>query len=179
MNKMTLIEAIEYIETHEDENFAFRGDDYVPVKKFRPSRYHGDDPVEKKSIGGVCAIGVSSAAEREEIAARACLAREYGVYVYLLKYERSDYGDDRFEYVLSDHQIIGRIDAENFIKVGALGFDGAYDVAMEITERIEVRNELVTKKLSFEDWCIKAFKKIFPQTGIFEDQYNFYLQRME
>ena len=178
MKKMTLLEAVEYIENHEDENFAFRGDDYIPVKKFRPSRYHGDDPVKNKSIGGVCAIGVSSSGnDRKQIIARACLARYYGENVFLLKYERSGCGEDNFEYILSDHQIIGLIGAENFIQVGSIGFDGAFDSVTEIPERIEVREEVVMEKLSFEDWCMKTFKKLHPRIGIFADQYDFCLKR--
>lgn len=64
MKKMTLNEAIEYIENHDDPfiEFGFRADTFIPKDKFNNSWYHGDDMPEYE-LGGVSVVKVMAADE--------------------------------------------------------------------------------------------------------------------
>lgn len=106
---LTTQEAIDLIKNDESfDDFAFRGDDFVPAKKFRNSRYHGDDEPEYK-LNGVSAITVY-APGADYIKQAIAKARKYGNNVFLLAGKTaSNYSGDKDEILMTEYRIIGII----------------------------------------------------------------------
>lgn len=111
INKMTIKETIEYIKNDEsNDDFAFRGDDFVPECKFNNSRYHGDDESEFE-LGGVSAIKITAYGEKY-IQEAARLAKRYGKNIFLLKGQAINahaWANDPGECLMQAHQIVAVI----------------------------------------------------------------------
>ena len=108
---MTIQEAIEYIKNENtNDDFAFRGDDFIPVRKFRNSRYHGDDEQEF-NLGGVSAIKVNAYGE-QYIREAANTAKRYGKNLFLLQgyaINAHEWANDPGECLMTEHKIVGII----------------------------------------------------------------------
>ena len=109
--KMTIQEVIEYIENKDtNDDFAFRGDDYIPARKFRNSFYHPSDidDGETYNLGGVSSIKVMASSEKYIIEA-ANLARPYGSNLFLLQgtaINAVEENHDKDECLMIEHKII-------------------------------------------------------------------------
>lgn len=105
---MTAQQVIEYIENSETfDDFAFRGDDFIPAKSFRKSRYHGDDGPEYE-LKGVSSIKVADCQEQYIIEAME-QARKYGDNLFLLQgraINADDENHDHGECLMTSHKII-------------------------------------------------------------------------
>jgi hypothetical protein len=111
MKTMTIDQVIEYLNNDEsDFDFAFRGDDFIPAKKFRASRYHGDDRASFK-LRGVSAICIPTYSE-DHIWRAMLTAGKYGDNVFLLRGRQenadAEYNDPN-EVIIRDHEIVCRI----------------------------------------------------------------------
>ena len=109
--KMTIQEAIEYIENEDtNDDFAFRGDDYIPARKFRNSFYHPSDidDGETYNLGGVSSIKVMVNSEKYIVEA-ANLARQYGKNLFLLQgsaINADEENHDKDECLMTEHKIV-------------------------------------------------------------------------
>jgi len=106
--KMTVKEVISHIlDDDSSDDFAFRGDNFEPVRKFRKSKYHGDNMPEYQ-LPGVSAVNI--AAYRAEYIVKAIEeAKRYGKNVYLLKGETRNADDitgDPHEVIMMSHEIV-------------------------------------------------------------------------
>jgi len=106
--KMTVAEVVEYL-TNVDtfDDFSFRGDDFIPVKRFRKSRYHGDER-PKYQLPGVSAIFIP-ALEEQYIMDAIKRARLYGKNVFLLRGQLQNADDvynDPGEILMVRHEIV-------------------------------------------------------------------------
>lgn len=118
MKKMTVQEVIEYLNSDENGDFAFRGDDFIPAdgEKYNNSFYHGDDEDEFE-LGGVSAIAISSYYDNDIIDA-ICNARKYGNNVVLLRGEQinaHEWANDPGECLIQNNEVVCIVDAE-FVK---------------------------------------------------------------
>lgn len=106
---MTISEAIEYIENDETNNdFAFRGDDFIPESTFNYSWYHGDDE-EEFELDGVSAIKVMGYSETH-ILKSANMAQQYGKNIFLLSgcaINAHEWASDPGECLMTEHEIVG------------------------------------------------------------------------
>lgn len=108
MKRMSVSEVIEYLQNNESTNdFAFRGDNFTPARKFRNSRYHGDDEPEYE-LPGVSAIAIP-AMYPEYIKDAINRARRYGRNVYLLRGTATNADEanhDPQELLMTSHRIV-------------------------------------------------------------------------
>jgi hypothetical protein len=106
--KMTVQEVIDYIEdTDTFDDFAFRGDNYIPAKNFRDSWYHGDDMPEYQ-LHGVSAIKVM-APHKSYILDAMKLAKKYGNTLFLLRGQAinaDEVTNDPGECLMTSHKIV-------------------------------------------------------------------------
>lgn len=106
--KMTIQEAIEYIENEDtNDDFAFRGDDFIPESTFRSSWYHGDEE-EEFELGGVSAIKVMACSE-QYIRKAAEAAKSYGKNLFLLQgyaINAHEWTNDPGECLMAEHKIV-------------------------------------------------------------------------
>ena len=111
---MTIGEVVEYINNSNYiepcNHFSIRGDDYTPVKKFRKSKYHGDDCAEH-TLSGTSAI-VITYPSADYIQQAIDIAEKYGKKVFLLEGEIYNAGDidcDPCEILVGGHKIVAEI----------------------------------------------------------------------
>lgn len=122
MIKMTESQALEYIKanvgnlaTYPAECFALRGDNYIPVQKFRRS-WESPDGERAYRLPGVCGCYICENDMFGDYTTVTSLpisnARRYGKNVFLLQGEKVGYGTDEGEgeVVLRNHKIIAIID---------------------------------------------------------------------
>jgi hypothetical protein len=108
---MTVEEVIDYILNAEtSDDFSFRGDSYIPARKFRNSHYHPSDvdDGEEFDLGGVSAIKVMDYSE-QYIRDAAKHARRYGSNLFLLQGEATnahEWANDPGEVLMASHKII-------------------------------------------------------------------------
>jgi hypothetical protein len=106
--KMTVEEVVDHLINDDSfDDFAFRGDDFVPVKRFRKSKYHGDDRSEYQ-LNGVSAIHIP-ALNDEYIKDAIRQARKYGKNIFLLRGESQNADDtynDPGEICMVSHEIV-------------------------------------------------------------------------
>ena len=109
--KMTIQEAVEYIKNEDtNDDFSFRGDNFIPARKFRNSFYHPSDIDDGESydLGGVSAIKVTTNSERN-IAQAANMAKTYGRNLFLLQrraINADEENHDAGECLMTEHKII-------------------------------------------------------------------------
>ena len=121
---MTEQEAIKYVNSHlseldvySNEIFAMRGDNYVPVRKFRNSHEWEDGNMLTNLLPGVCACNVMQydiyhdAEEIESIPD----VKGYGKYRFLLRGYKCDMDGTESDYwngevILSNHKIIAIVE---------------------------------------------------------------------
>ena len=105
---MTIQEVIEYLENDTSfDDYAFRGDDFIPERDFNNSYYHGDDEAEYE-LPGVSAIFIP-AFEESYITKSIEKARHYGKNVFLLRGQMTNADDvnhDPDELIMMNNEII-------------------------------------------------------------------------
>lgn len=108
-----LSEVVEIIksawgDTYDD--FAFRGDDYIPAHRFRRSWYHGDDEKPFR-LAGTSAIMINSPRE-EDILRAANQASQYGQHLFLLRGTAApahEWACDPGEVLMAEHKIVAMV----------------------------------------------------------------------
>ena len=125
MKKMTIQEVIEYLNNDEtNDDFAFRGDDFVPADGgYKNSWYHGDDE-EEFELDGVSAININSYRDNDIIKAVG-RARMYGENVVLLRgyqINAHEWANDPGECLIQNNEVICIIEAK-FEKTGDLDWN--------------------------------------------------------
>lgn len=113
MRKMTVSEVIEYLKNDDSfDDFAFRGDDFVPSSNFKNSRYHGDDEPEYE-LNGVSAIAIPAMQSRY-ITDAIKSAVKYGRNIYLLRgraINADEVNHDPQEVLIQNHTIVCMVTA--------------------------------------------------------------------
>lgn len=110
---VTQQQAIDMILSDDDPYYTmgFRGDDFIPVRKFRKSSYHGDEESEFQ-LSGVSAIVIQPVNE-EGIIKAITKARKYGKNVFLLKGEwenAHEVFNDPGEILFTEHKILAIVE---------------------------------------------------------------------
>lgn len=111
IKKMTIKKAIDYIENEDtNDDFSFRGDDFIPSDTFNNSFYHPSDidDGEEYELGGVSAIKVM-ACEEQYIIKAAEKAKKYGKNLFLLQGcadNADEENHDPGECLMVEHKIV-------------------------------------------------------------------------
>jgi len=108
--RLTVSDVIDIITADESPfiNFAIRGDDFIPVKKFRASRYHGDDSRSFR-LPGVSAINIAGTEEKYIVSAIKT-AMQYGDNIFLLMGDITNANGafhDADEVIVKNHSVVG------------------------------------------------------------------------
>ena len=109
--QMTIQEAIEYIKNEDtNDDFAFRGDNFIPSGAFNNSFYHPSDidDGEEYELDGVSAIKVV-ACEEQYIVKAAKMAKKYGKNLFLLQGcadNADEENHDPGECLMTEHKIV-------------------------------------------------------------------------
>lgn len=161
--RMTADEAVEYILNDDSfDDFTFRGDDFIPSKKFRKSKYHGDEEGEFQ-LPGVSSINIP-AYDKEYILEAINKARRYGDNIFLLRGKKRnahEWASDPDEVLMEDHSIVAIIDdGTQATSPNTLLQRSADNVTVQNVDTFEHGGRLVTAKV-MRDGELVAYLPMF------------------
>jgi hypothetical protein len=109
MKELTVSEAITIIDSADSfDDFAIRGDDYVPEVSFANSHYHGDEESEFE-LDGISCFKLDFS---DQIINKIARAKKYGKYVFLLRgrcHNAHEVYCDPDESLINNNEILGVI----------------------------------------------------------------------